>query len=124
MLKIVPLGGMGKVTQNMFLYEYEDEILIVDCGIGFPDMYMPGVDVMIPDITFLLSELEQGKHIAGMVLAHGHDVHIAALPYILPQLPDFPIYGSPLTAALANDKLAERSEERRVGKECRSRWSP
>ncbi len=107
MLKIVPLGGMGKVTQNMFLYEYEDEILIVDCGIGFPDMYMPGVDVMIPDISFLLKELEQGKHIVGMVLSHGHDDHIAALPYILLQLPEFPIYGSPLTAAFAENRMAD-----------------
>jgi ribonuclease J len=114
MLKIVPLGGMGKVTQNMFLYEYEDEILIVDCGIGFPDMYMPGVDVMIPDITFLLSELEQGKHIAGMVLSHGHDDHIAALPYILPQLPEFPIYGSPLTAAFAENRMQDTTVSKAI----------
>ncbi len=51
-LKLIPLGGMGNVTQNMFVYEYEDEILIVDCGIGFPDQYMPGVDILIPDISY------------------------------------------------------------------------
>lgn len=60
-LKIVPLGGMGHVTQNMFLYEYEDEILIVDCGIGFPDTHMPGVDILIPDTSYLLKRLEEGS---------------------------------------------------------------
>lgn len=106
-LKFLPLGGMGKVTQNMFLYEYEDELLIVDCGIGFPDLHLPGVDVLIPDITHLLKLLEQGKKIVGMVLSHGHDDHIAATAYILPQLPDFPIFASPLTAGFARNRIAE-----------------
>lgn len=106
-LKVVPLGGMGEVTQNMFLYEYGQEIFIVDCGIGFPDQYMPGVDIIIPDITYLLQEIDKGKKIVGMVLSHGHDDHTAALSYLLPDLPDFPIYASPLTAGFAQEKLKE-----------------
>lgn len=106
-LQILPIGGIEHVTQNMYLYIYGDEILIVDCGIGFPDLQMPGVDVVIPDITYLLKLLEEGKKIVGMLLTHGHDDHIAALPYLLPQLPDFPIYGSRLTAGFAMNRLMD-----------------
>ncbi|MCB9813297.1 MAG: ribonuclease J [Pseudomonadales bacterium] len=106
-LKIIPLGGMGQVTQNMFLYEYENEILIVDCGIGFPDSYMPGVDILIPDISYLLKKIDEGKEIVGMVLTHGHDDHIAALPYLLSDLPEFPIFGSPLTAGFAEQRMRD-----------------
>jgi len=106
-LKLLPLGGMGKVTQNMFLYEIGDEILIIDMGIGFPDSYMPGVDVLIPDIRPLLDKLEAGKKIIGMILTHGHDDHVGALGYILPHLPKFPIYGSALTIGFAMEKLKE-----------------
>lgn len=97
-LRIVPLGA-GDVTKNMFLYETDTEILIVDCGIGFPKEEMFGIDLIIPDITYLQKKLTEGKKIAGMILTHGHDDHIAALPYILPQLPavNFGIYASPLT---------------------------
>lgn len=113
-LKIVPLGGLGNVTQNMFLYEYENEIMIVDCGIGFPDSYMPGVDVLIPDIEYLLQQLEAGKQIVGMVLSHGHDDHIAATPYIMPVLPKFPIYASPLTAGFAEQRMRDGEDPRAV----------
>lgn len=113
-LKMVALGGMGSVTQNMFVYEYEDEILLVDCGIGFPDSYMPGVDVLIPDIRFLLSELEQGKRIVGLVFSHGHDDHIAAAPYILQYLPEFPLFGSPLTARFAEGRMSDGGINREV----------
>lgn len=114
-LEIVPLGGMGKVTQNMYLYVYENEILIVDCGIGFPDHYMPGVDILIPDIFYLLKLLEQGKKIVGMLLTHGHDDHIAATPYILPNLPaDFPIYASSLTSAFAKQRMSDGGVKREV----------
>lgn len=114
-LKIIPLGGMGHVTQNMFVYQYQDELLIVDCGIGFPDMYMPGVDILIPDIFHLSQLLDQGKKIVGMVLSHGHDDHIGALPYILPELPDdFPIYGSPLTAGFAEQRMKDGGVKRPV----------
>lgn len=103
-VSFLPIGGIGDVTKNMYLYEYGDEILIVDCGIGFADEAMLGVDLLLPDISYLLSTQ---KKIIGMVLTHGHEDHIGALPYILPQLPPFPVYGTTLTAALANEKLKE-----------------
>jgi ribonuclease J len=105
------LGGVEDVTRNMYVYEYKDQILLVDCGLGFPDESMLGVDLLLPDITYLLQNcLPEGKatkHIVGMLLTHGHEDHIGGLPYILPQLPSFPLYGSPLAAALANEKLTE-----------------
>jgi ribonuclease J len=113
-LRILPLGGMGEVTQNMFLYMYGQEILIVDCGIGFPDQYMPGVDIIIPDIGPLQKELEKGKKIVGMILTHGHDDHIAALPYLLPDLLSFPIYASPLTAGFAQERLKDGGVKKKI----------
>jgi ribonuclease J len=107
-LKVVPLGGMGKVTQNMFLYIYENEIVILDCGIGFPDHHMPGVDVLIPDTRYVHQLLEEGKQIVGLVLTHGHDDHIGATPYILPEFEmNFPIYGSALTAGFAKNRMKD-----------------
>ncbi len=107
-LRIIPLGGMGSVTQNMFLYEYGDKVLIVDCGIGFPENDMLGIDILIPDVSYLEHLLEhQGREIVGMILTHGHDDHIGATPYILPGLPEFPIYASPLTAGFAKNRMSE-----------------
>src|SRR6266567_2685320 len=110
-VSFLPLGGVEDVTRNMYLYEYNDQILLIDCGLGFPDETMLGVDLLLPDITYLLQTCTpQGqatKTIVGMILTHGHEDHIGGLPFILPQLPSFPIYGSPLTAALANEKLTE-----------------
>ena len=114
-LNLFPIGGIGKVTQNMYLYNYEDEILIVDCGLGFPDQYMPGVDILIPDISYLQDQITNGnKHIVGMILTHGHDDHIGALPYILPNLPEFPIYASALTAGFAEHRIADGGLTREV----------
>lgn len=110
-LRIIPLGGIGTVTRNMYVYEYGQEILIVDCGIGFVDDTMPGVDLEIPDVTYLK---KTSKKIIGMLLTHGHEDHIGALPFILPSLPEFPIYASRLTTALANDKLSEFGMKQRV----------
>jgi ribonuclease J len=110
-LTFLSLGGEEDVTRNMYLYEYHDQILLVDCGLGFPDETMLGVDLLLPDITYLrescLPEGKATKTIVGMLLSHGHEDHIGGLPFILPQLPSFPLYGSPLTAALANEKLTE-----------------
>lgn len=109
-LSFISLGGVGDVTKNMSAYVYGNEILIVDCGIGFVDESMPGVDLMIPNISYLKQMLASGKKIVGMVLTHGHEDHIGALPFVLPLLPKFPIYGSSLTAMLSNEKLKEFGE--------------
>lgn len=106
-VRIVPLGGVGDVTRNMYVYQYQDQILIVDCGLGFADETMLGVDLLIPDISYLQNALKQGKKIVGMLITHGHEDHMGALPFILPQLPDFPIYATPLCANLASEKLRD-----------------
>lgn len=107
-ISIIPLGGVGDVTRNMYLYEYKNEILIVDCGIGFADETMLGVDLLLPDITYLL---KSKKKIVGMLLSHGHEDHIGATPFILPQLfsngPQFPVFAAPFAAELTNEKLKE-----------------
>ncbi len=103
-LRIISLGGFGKVTSNMFVYEYGEDILLVDCGMGFPTEDMLGVDILIPDISYLRSKF---KNIRGLVFTHGHEDHTGALPYILPQLPNIPMYASKLTAHLIMEKLAE-----------------
>ncbi|PIY80750.1 MAG: hypothetical protein COY80_01435 [Candidatus Pacebacteria bacterium CG_4_10_14_0_8_um_filter_42_14] len=113
-LQFLALGGMGKVTQNMYLYEYGQEMLLVDCGIGFPDSHMPGVDILIPDISYVLKKLDQGKRIVGMILTHGHDDHIAATGYLLEHLPAFPIFASPLTAIFATDRMQDGAVKRLV----------
>ncbi len=111
-VSFIPIGGIGDVTKNMYLYEYKDQILIVDCGIGFADETMIGVDLLLPDISYLVKTISANpkKTIVGLALTHGHEDHIGALPFLLPQLlslNSFPIYGTPLTAALANGKLDE-----------------
>lgn len=104
-LSILPLGGVEDVTKNMYVYEYGNEILLVECGIGFADETMLGVDLLLPDISYLLNTK---KRIVGMVMTHGHEDHIGAIPFIVPQLnQQFPIYASPLTASLANEKLKD-----------------
>ncbi|MCL4387363.1 ribonuclease J [Patescibacteria group bacterium] len=110
-LKFIPIGGLGDVTRNMYLYETDSEILIVDCGFGFADETMLGVDLMLPDVSYLV---QSQKKIVGMVLSHGHEDHIGALPFVIPQLPSFPIYGTPLTAAFANEKFQEFKLPNRV----------
>jgi ribonuclease J len=110
-LSFIPLGGIGNVTKNMYLYEYGDQILIVDCGLGFADETMLGVDLLLPDISYLL---KTKKRIVGMLLTHGHEDHIGALPYVLPQLPDFPIFATPLAAAFANAKLKDFNAKKQV----------
>lgn len=110
-LSFMSLGGLEDVTRNMYVYEYKDQILLVDCGLGFPDETMFGVDLLLPDISYLLNT---NKKIVGMLLTHGHEDHIGGLPFIVPQLPNFPIYASPLTSALANEKLVEFGLEAKV----------
>ena len=110
-LSFISLGGIGDVTKNMSVYQFGDEILLVDCGIGFVDESMPGVDLVIPNVSYLKGT---NKKIVGMILTHGHEDHIGALPFILPLLPPFPIYASALTSALANEKLKEFGEKNTV----------
>lgn len=104
-LKIISLGGFGNVTQNMFVYECKNSILVVDCGVGFPEEEMIGVDLVIPDISYLK---KKKKKIRGIILSHGHDDHIGALPYLLSQLPkNLPIFGPKWAVALSRLKLKE-----------------
>ena len=102
-LKIIPLGGLNEIGKNITVVEYENDIIIVDCGLGFPDEEMPGVDLVIPDVSYLEANADK---IRGMVLTHGHEDHVGAIPYILRQL-DMPIYGTKLTLGIIKNKLEE-----------------
>lgn len=104
-LKIIALGGFGHVTQNLFVYEYQDDLLVVDCGIGFPDEEHPGGDLIIPDIDYL----QKNSHrIRGIIITHGHEDHMGGLPFVLPKLGrEIPVYASRLATALIQEKLAE-----------------
>ncbi len=102
-LRIVSLGGI-EVTRNMHVYETERDIIIVDCGIGFPDENMPGIDLIIPDISYLADRMHK---IRAVFLTHGHEDHRGSLPYILPKLPNIPIYGTKLTLGLAKIKCED-----------------
>ena len=110
-VKISSLGGFAQVNRNMYCYEYGNDIVLVDCGIGFPTEEMLGVDLLIPDISYLK---DKQQNIRGMVLTHGHEDHIGGLPYILPKLPNFPVYGARLTNALAKEKLKEYNINRKL----------
>ena len=102
-LKIIPLGGLGEIGKNMTAYEFGGDIIVVDCGMGFPDEDMYGVDIVLPDISYLKANAEK---IRGLILTHGHEDHIGAVPYVLKEI-DMPIYTTPLTAALVELKLEE-----------------
>ncbi len=104
-LKLIPLGGMGDVTKNMYVYEYGDDIMIIDCGIGFPDEGMLGIDLVIPDITYLK---DKKAKIKGIVISHAHEDHIGSLPYLWPSL-ECPIYAQPLAAGFIKSKFAEHN---------------
>ena len=102
-LKIIPLGGLGEIGKNMTAYEFGSDIIVVDCGMGFPDEDMYGIDIVLPDISYLKAN---ANRIRGLILTHGHEDHIGAVPYVLKDL-DIPIYTTPLTAALVELKLEE-----------------
>ncbi len=104
-LKIIPLGGLEQIGMNITAFEYEDSIVVVDCGLSFPEDDMLGIDLVIPDITYLKENIQKVK---GFVITHGHEDHIGALPYVLKQI-NVPIYATKLTIGLIDKKLKEHN---------------
>lgn len=104
-LKIIPLGGLNEIGKNMTVFEYNDTIVVLDCGLAFPDDDTPGIDLVIPDTTYLEKNFEKVK---AVVLTHGHEDHIGALPYFLKQF-NVPVYGTHLTLGIVENKLKEHS---------------
>ena len=102
-LKIIPLGGVGEIGKNMTVIEYGSDIIIVDCGMSFPDEEMPGIDVVIPDMTYIE---KNAANVRGILITHGHEDHIGAVPYALQKL-NVPVYATKLTIALIEQKLTE-----------------
>jgi ribonuclease J len=102
-LKIIPLGGLGEIGLNMAVFEYGEDIIVVDCGLMFPEPYMLGIDLVIPDISYLR---ERAERVRGIFLTHGHEDHIGALPFVLPELA-VPVYGTALTLGFVREKLKE-----------------
>ena len=104
-VKIIPLGGLEQIGMNMTAFEYEDSIIVVDCGMAFPSDDMLGIDLVIPDVSYLKNNIDKVK---GFVITHGHEDHIGALPYVLRDLPA-PVYGTKLTIGLIENKLKEHN---------------
>ena len=104
-LKIIPLGGLEEIGMNITAFEYEDSIIVVDCGLSFPDDDMLGIDLVIPDVTYLKDNLSKVK---GFVITHGHEDHIGALPYVLREI-NVPIYATKLTIGIIENKLKEHN---------------
>jgi len=104
-LRVTPLGGLGAIGRNMTVLEFDGKLLIIDCGVLFPDVEQPGVDLILPDFTPILGRLED---VQAIVLTHGHEDHIGAVPYLLAHKADIPLVGSEFTLALVEAKLAER----------------
>ena len=113
-MRIIPLGGLEQIGMNITAFEYEDSIVVVDCGLAFPEDDMLGIDLVIPDVTYLKDNASKVK---GFVITHGHEDHIGALPYVLKEI-NLPIYTTKLTMGIIENKLKEhnllRSTRRKV----------
>ena len=109
-VKIIPLGGLEQIGMNMTAFEYEDSIIVVDCGMAFPSDDMLGIDLVIPDVSYLKNNIDKVK---GFVITHGHEDHIGALPYVLRDVPA-PVYGTKLTIGLIENKLKEHNMTKTV----------
>jgi ribonuclease J len=103
-LRIIPLGGVGEIGKNMYLFEYGDDIVVIDCGLMFPDEEMFGIDLVVPDITYLK---ERKANVKAFLITHAHEDHVGGLPYILPEFPNVPIYASTLARGLLGNKIKE-----------------
>jgi ribonuclease J len=103
-LRIIPLGGMGEIGKNMYVIEYRDEIIIVDCGLMFPDEEMFGIDLVVPDVTYLRDKRDRVK---AFLITHAHEDHVGGLPYVLPEFPGVPVYASTLARGLLGNKIKE-----------------
>src|SRR5688500_10654239 len=103
-LRIVPLGGLGEIGRNMTVFEHAGRLLIVDCGVLFPEENHPGIDLILPDWSSIVDRLDE---VEALVLTHGHEDHIGATPYLLRERQDIPLVGSKLTLALLRSKLQE-----------------
>ena len=103
-LRVIPLGGLGDVGRNMTVFEYDGRLLIVDCGVLFPEDHHPGVDLILPDFQAIRDRLAD---VEALVLTHGHEDHIGATPYLLRERGDIPLVGSPLTLGFVSGKLRE-----------------
>jgi len=103
-LRIIPLGGVGEIGKNMYVFEYGDDIVVIDCGLMFPDEEMFGIDLVIPDITYLK---EHRANVRAFLITHAHEDHVGALPYVLPEFPGVPVYASTLARGLLGNKIKE-----------------
>ena len=103
-LRIIPLGGVGEIGKNMYVFEYGDDIVVVDCGLMFPDEEMFGIDLVIPDVTYLR---ENRDKVRAFLITHAHEDHVGGLPYVLPYFPDVPVYASTLARGLLGIKIKE-----------------
>ncbi len=103
-LRIIPLGGVGEIGKNMYVFEYGDDIVVIDCGLMFPDEEMFGIDLVVPDVSYLI---ERRKNVRAFLITHAHEDHVGGLPYVLPEFPGVPVYASILARGLLGNKVKE-----------------